>query len=163
MWPLAALLALPVIEIALFVTIGGAIGLGPTLALVLLTPMLGIWVIRTAGARAMADLRAPLGGLRDPAVPMAEGAVKVIAGFLLVLPGFLTDALGLALLVPPLRHAMLRALGRRVVVLRPGQDPRQDPFRRPAGQDVIDGEFHEIPQAEIPRHRPGGPSGWTRD
>ncbi|MEI4471920.1 FxsA family protein [Frigidibacter sp. MR17.24] len=166
MWPLAALLALPVIEIALFVSIGGAIGLGPTLIIVLLGPLVGFAVIRSAGARAMADLRAPIGGLRDPAVPVAEGAIKVIAGILLILPGFLTDAIGLALLLPPLRHGIVRALGRRVVVVG-GAGAGRDPFRRPdprrPGADVIDGEFHEIPQGETSRRPADGRSGWTRD
>lgn len=161
MWPLAALFALPVIEIALFVTVGSAIGLLPTLAIVLLTPVLGLAVIRRAGARAMADLRQPLGGLRDPAVPVAEGAVKVLAGVLLILPGFFTDALGLLLLVPPLRRGLLRAFGRRIVVMRPGGQTGQDPFGRRAGPEIIDGDFHEIPQAELPP-RPKGPSGWTQ-
>lgn len=184
MWPLLGLFALPLIEIALFVQIGGAIGLGATLLWVLGTGVFGSWLIRRAGARALADLRAPLGGLRNPAEPVAQEGLLVLAGVLLILPGFFTDALGLLLLVPPLRTALLRAFGRRVATVRfdtvgfgmggrPANDPRTGPRGGPAGQggprraDIIDGEFTEIsdgpalPGDEGPR--PGQPpSGWTR-
>lgn len=157
MWLLVALIAIPLIEIGLFIEAGGLIGLWPTLALVLLAAIAGLWIIRMQGIQAATRLRASLNGFGDPAEPLGQGALVVLAGVLLLVPGFFTDALALLLLVPPVRRTMLRRLGARVRVagFAAGRmPPRQQP-RRP---DVIDGEFHEVEPGELPR----GPSGWTR-
>ncbi len=157
MWLLVALIAIPLIEIGLFIEVGGLIGLWPTLAIVVLTAIAGGWLMRMQGAQAMAGFRTSLDGHRDPAEPIAHGALILLAGALLVLPGFFTDALGLLLLVPPVRRALLRRLGARVRVAgftAGGMPPRREPWR----PDVIDGEFVEVEPGELP-HRP---SGWTR-
>lgn len=140
---LVAFLLLPLVEIALFVLVGGWIGLWPTLALVVGTTIGGALLLRSLGRRAVEDLR------RGTGRGMAPGdlALKAMAGMLLILPGFLTDTCGLLLLVPPLRRALVAALAARVTVARP--EPQ-----RPA-DIVIEGEFHHVdPQAP--------PSGWTR-
>lgn len=162
MWLLLAFVALPLIEIALFVLVGGWIGLGPTLALVVLGAVAGIMVMRAEGMRAMTDLRRSLDELRDPAEPLAHGALILLGGALLLLPGFLTDAVGVVLLVPPLRRLLLARMGRRV---RMAGFATGTVRTRP---DVIDGEFHEVPHKTLHRPddsdgpaRPGG-SGWTR-
>jgi UPF0716 protein FxsA len=132
---LVALLLLPVIEIALFIEIGGLIGLWPTLLLVVLSAMLGSALIRRQGIGAVLALRSSLSDLRHPSGPLFDRAMILLAGVLLLIPGFLTDALGLALLVPPLRVALYRALQRRLAVAR------RAPARRPAKAYVIEGEF----------------------
>ncbi len=157
MWLLVALIAIPLIEIGLFIEAGGLIGLWPTLALVLLAAIAGISIMRMQGVQAAARLRASLNGPGDPAEPLGHGALMLLAGALLLVPGFFTDALGLLLLVPPVRRAMLRRLAPRVRVAgftAGGMPPRHEPWR----PDVIDGEFHEIETGELPRR----PSGWTR-
>lgn len=157
MWLLAALIAIPLIEIGLFVEIGGLIGLWPTLAVVLLSAVAGTWLMRRQGAKAFDRLRGAVDEPGDPAEPMAHGALILLAGALLVLPGFFTDTLGLLLLVRPLRTLILRHLAARVRVARfttGNTPPRPEPWR----PDVIDGEFHEIGPDEAPRR----PSGWTR-
>lgn len=173
MWLFVALVAIPVIEIALFIQIGGAIGTWPTLGLVFLTSLLGIGLVRAQGRQALMKLQRSLSDLSDPAEPLAHGAMMLIAGFLLILPGFFTDAIGFALLVPGLRSAVYRLLRARVAVAhsRAGQEMRfrhsarrNDPFdrqpHRPAGEDVIDGEFQEVEPVKRPTHNV--PSGWTR-
>lgn len=158
MWLLLAFIAIPLIEITLFIKVGGVIGLGWTLAIVLLTAIAGSWVVRMQGAVAMADLRSSMQELRDPREPIAHGAMILLAGALLILPGFFTDALGILLLIRPVRAAVLAFLSRRITVERFefGAAPRRGP-RRP---DVIDGDFTEIDTPTPPeRNRP---SGWTR-
>lgn len=155
-------LALPLIEIALFVVIGGQIGLWATLAWVVLTGVAGFALMRAQGARAVTDLRRVAAGVGDPAKPLADGAVLMFAGLMLVLPGFLTDAVGLALLLPPVRAWLLRSVRARVSVRGFGVGPRSGGATRPGGYEgpgVIDGEFHEIEPGSLP---PRGPSGWTR-
>ena len=81
----------------------------------------------------------------------------VIAGALLLTPGFFTDALGFALLTPPIRKAAFNYLRKRVHVQRFDMGPKDQV--RPTGPDVIDGEYQEVDPAKPPTH---GDSGWTR-
>lgn len=158
MWLLLAFIAIPLIEITLFIKVGGIIGLGWTLAIVLLTAIAGSWMVRMQGAVAMAQLRGSLQDLRDPREPMAHGALILLAGALLIAPGFFTDTLGILLLIPPVRTMVLRFLSRRITVDRFefGTPPRREPHR----PDVIDGEFTELDAPETPERK--RPSGWTR-
>ncbi|MFD2741259.1 FxsA family protein [Sulfitobacter aestuarii] len=161
MWLLLAFIAVPLIEITLFIQIGGAIGLSWTLAIVLFTAVLGTWLVRSQGAIALGKLRSSFSDLRDPTEPLVHGAMILFAGALLLTPGFFTDAVGFALLVPQIRQSVYKAIRARVNVQSfgtPGQTPRQP--HRPGGGDVIDGEYHEISE---PAKKREGPSGWTKD
>jgi UPF0716 protein FxsA len=157
MWPFALFLLWPIVEIALFVTVGGAIGLGWTLLVILGTGVLGVWLMRSQGLRTAERLRREMDSLRNPIAPVANGALVLLAAALLVLPGFLTDALGLLLLLPPVRLGLTAALARRIRPMPP-RGPT-DPFEARArrGDIVIDGEFIEV--EPDPDRRP---SGWTR-
>lgn len=162
MWLLLAFLAVPLIEIALFVQIGGVIGLWMTLAIVVLTAILGTWLMRTQGALAMADVRRSFSGQSDPTEALAHGAMILVAGVLLLTPGFFTDAVGFALLTPPFRRAAFAFLRKRVHVARfdTGPDRRPPGPGRPwTESDTIEGEYHEV---DPPANRSNAPSGWTR-
>lgn len=156
MWLFLIFIAVPLIEIALFIQVGGMIGLWPTLAIVVITAFLGTWLMRMQGAQAMANLRGSFNELQDPTEPLAHGAMILFAGALLLTPGFFTDALGFLLLFPPFRSAAFRYIKARVNVqsFSMGQPPHQ-----PKDDGVIDGEFTEIDATKRPTH---GPSGWTR-
>jgi UPF0716 protein FxsA len=107
MLPLAALLAVPFVEVSLFVVIGARIGAGWTVALVMLAAVVGAAVIRREGVAAGRALREAAVGGRDPSGPVSDAAARLAAGLLLIAPGFLTDLLALALLFPPSRRALL--------------------------------------------------------
>jgi len=158
MWLFVLFLSVPLIEIALFIQVGGAIGLWPTLGIVVLTAVIGTWLMRQQGALALSQLRTSFQELRDPAEPLAHGAMILFSGALLLTPGFFTDAVGFALLLPPVRRAAYRWVSQRVVVqtMTYGEAPARP---RPARDDVIEGEFEEL---EPRGHEPGQPSGWTR-
>lgn len=155
---LLAFVALPLIEIALFVVIGGEIGLGLTLAFVVGSFLLGGWVIRSQGVKARDDLRRAASGRGDPAQPLAKGAFAALAGILLMVPGFMTSTVGLILLIPAVQRLMLRRMAGRVNVSGFGFSGARRGSG--AGDDIIDGDFQEIPQDSLP---PRGNSGWTRD
>jgi UPF0716 protein FxsA len=162
MWLLIAFIAVPLIEIGLFIQVGGLIGLFPTLAIVLVTAVLGTWLVRTQGAMALGQLRTSFSDLRDPTEPLVHGAMILFAGALLLTPGFFTDAAGFAFLVPSIRQAAYKALRARVNVQSfgtPGQGTSQRSPRGAGQSDVIDGDYHEI-NADTPRDE--GPSGWTK-
>lgn len=177
---------LPIVEIALFIQIGGLIGVLPTIGLVLLSAMLGVTVMRRQGMVAALDVQRAMQEFRDPTRPMAEGAMSMIAGLLLVVPGLFTSALGLLLLVPAVRALTLRWLGRKATLrygagAAPGVDFGDIPprYRRGPGwqeDEVIDGEFSvqddppgPVRQGLTDQTGPGrtppggrGNSGWTR-
>ena len=164
MWLFLAFVFVPMIEIALFIEVGGAIGLWPTLAIVVLTAMLGTVLVRTQGALAIGRLRTSFSTLEDPSRPLADAAMILIAGVLLLTPGFFTDAIGFALLMPPVRRAVFDFVRRRVRVESfemGGPGARHDPRQRRA--DIIEAEYEDLDRAEDFGHPPSDrPSGWTR-
>jgi len=158
-------IVVPLIEIALFIEIGGAIGLGWTLAIVIATAVLGSWLVRQQGAMALNDLRRSFEALGDPTEPLAHGAMILFSGALLLTPGFFTDALGFALLLPPVRRWVFRKLRERVRVqsFTMGAESPRDPFRPDDTGDVIEGDFEDVTRPKRPTHEPRqGPSGWTK-
>lgn len=152
----ALLLAWPLIEIALFVTIGGAMGLWLTLLVVIGTGVLGVALLRRQGLRSAERLRRQMDEMRDPLGAAGDGALRALAALLLILPGFLTDFFGALLLLPPIRTALIAQITRRVGAVSMRSD---QPARRADGI-VIDGEFVEVDPD--PNRPPARPSGWTR-
>ena len=157
MWLFFVFVAVPLIEIALFIQVGGLIGLWATLGIVVLTAIIGTSLVRSQGAEAMASLRRSFNDLNDPTEPLAHGAMILFSGALLLTPGFFTDALGFALLVPGFRRLVLRELKKRVKVESVVAGQAQWRETR-AGPDVIIEGDYEV-QDETPRN---GPSGWSR-
>ncbi|MDP2062162.1 MAG: FxsA family protein [Phaeovulum sp.] len=157
MWIFLAFALVPLVEIGLFIQVGGAIGLWPTLGLVLATAALGTALVRSQGARALSDLRLALHDLRDPTAPLAHGAMILFAGAMLLTPGFFTDSVGLALLVPAVRRALMRYLARRVQMASFTVGGAEIRPRQGAG--VIDAEYYEVGPENAPEPPP---SGWTR-
>lgn len=160
MYLLLAFLLVPLIEIALFIQVGGAIGLWPTLAIVVLTAIAGTFLVKQQGRHAMANLQRSFSDLNDPTKPLADGAMILFSGALLLTPGFFTDAVGFALLMPPVRQAVYDFIRKRVKVQRfeMGQGPQRDP-RPPHPRDtVIDGEYSEV---DPENRRSDKPSGWS--
>jgi len=163
---LALFVAIPLIEIALFIEVGGAIGLGWTLTIVLATAVLGSWLVRQQGAAALGQLRQSFHALSDPTEPLAHGAMILFAGALLLTPGFFTDFLGFALLVPAVRRWVMRQLRKRVTIQEfvVGETVESGFDGWPTGDgELIDGEFEDVSAPKRPTHQPPrGPSGWTR-
>jgi len=152
-------IGIPLLEITLFVQVGGMIGLGWTLAIVIVTAILGAWMVRTQGAQAMLNLRTSFSSLQDPTEHLAHGAMILFSGALLLTPGFFTDFVGFALLVPPVRSFVYHQLRTRVNVQTFQMGPDGHPAPRPRDDQVIDGEFEEVdPNNRTPRD----PSGWTK-
>lgn len=174
MWLFALFVAVPMIEIALFIQVGGLIGLWPTLAIVVLSAMIGTALMRSQGAHAFAEVQRSFNELRDPTRPLAHGVMILVAGMLLLTPGFFTDTLGILLLIPPVRDAVMRWVGKRVQITRVemGGAARRDPHRPPYDDGVIDGEYvvedepsrHGAPSPDLPPSEGArrGNSGWTR-
>ncbi|MCP5364320.1 MAG: FxsA family protein [Hyphomicrobiales bacterium] len=101
-----ALIAIPIVEISLFIQAGEHLGLWPTLAAVIGTAILGTALMRQQGLGILMSANRAISEGRVPLVEVFDGVCVVIAGALLLTPGFLTDAIGLALLIPPVRHIL---------------------------------------------------------
>jgi UPF0716 protein FxsA len=158
MWLLLALLALPLIEIALFVLIGGAIGLWWTLAWVVLSVVLGVVILKRVARLGPISFDRDVRALRDPLSPVAGRALTIMGAGLLIVPGFFTDALGVLLLLPPVQGLLVRVFSQRL--------RRSDGLRH--GSVTINGEWTEVAPDPESRSADDGagaaqpPSGWTR-
>jgi len=144
MWLLIAFVGVPVIEIALFMQVGGAIGLFPTLLIVIATAILGTYLVRSQGLATLRDLQGQFSTLNDPTETLAHGAMILFAGALLLTPGFFTDAIGFALLTPPIRLAVFHWARTRIKVQSfhmGGQTHTTHPFGQ---DDIIDAEYQDI-------------------
>lgn len=160
MWLLILFLLVPLVEIALFIQVGGLLGLWPTLLIVVLTAILGSWLVRSQGSREIQNLRSSFSELKDPTEPLANGAMILFSGALLLTPGFFTDFVGFALLIPPVRKSLYLWLRSRVNVagFEMGNNGLT-PTRNTPQDDIIDGEFQNLETEEGTK---SGPSGWTR-
>ena len=176
---LAALIVTPLIEIGLFIQVGEAIGLWPTLATVVATAVIGAALLRRQGVGVVAEIQRKLDRAEAPIEELWRGALLILAGALLLTPGFFTDAIGFALLVPAVQRAVGRFLARRLAeskhvhVHMGGGAPRRPPPGgpgphppagarpgRPSGP-VIDAEWRDAPRAndDGPANEDGPPPG----
>ena len=128
---------IPLLEITVLLQVGSAIGVLPTIAMVVLTAVIGAGLIRAQGIATLGRVRLELERGELPAVGIIEAAMLLVAGALLLTPGFVTDAVGFLILVPPLRRRAIQSfLIRRVVTT--GAAPGQG---GPGRARVIEGEF----------------------
>jgi UPF0716 protein FxsA len=142
---IAALIAVPLVEIAVFIRVGDTIGLWPTLVAVVATAVAGAALIRAQGIATLARARDTMSRGQVPLGELFDAFCLLIAGALLLTPGFVTDAVGLALLLPAVRRTLQRRIGRQFLDSG-GVWINGEPQRRPGtgsepGGDVIEGEY----------------------
>jgi len=111
------LLAIPLIEIALFIVIGQAIGVWPTLLGVILGAIIGSMIVRHQGLKLLGEIRDTMGRGQLPGLKLADAMLISIAGVLIAVPGYFTDLMGLLLVLPPVRTAIYGFLRRRMRVI----------------------------------------------
>ena len=111
-WLLLAVLALPLMELAVFIAVAAMIGFGWAVLLVFAGSFAGVMVLRHASGGHIARVRVAVGEGRFTSLQAdSEGMHTLLAGILLLIPGFITDVAGLLLLVGPLRRAVAAAFG----------------------------------------------------
>ena len=168
---LLAFIGVPIAEIAGFIVVGREIGLWPTLALVVATAMAGTFLLRRQGLATLRRAEAAMARGEPPAGPLFDAACLLVGGAMLLTPGFLTDALGLALMIPALRAWIGRGLWSMLRGRMQMQTWQRDqPPNRGGGPGgpTIDGDYRESdadgPDVDDPdmtpvdrsRWRPGG-------
>lgn len=161
---LLVFIVLPIAEIYVIVKVGEAIGILPTLALLIVDGFVGAAVARRQGAAAWKRFNEAIAAGRAPAKEVLDGAMVIVGGAFLLAPGFITDAIGLLLLLPPTR-ALMRGFMTRVARRRmtftvfapprggrtgspPGPGFGAPPPRR-QGYDY-EGTAREIDETELP-------------
>lgn len=120
LWLLAIFVFYPALELAVFVRLGNALGVLPTLLLILGTGMLGVHIARQQGLLAWRGVREALARGENPSPQVLDGLGVLLAGIALILPGFLSDCVGLLLLLRPVRILFMSLLLGHVLV-QPGR------------------------------------------
>ncbi|PMO70290.1 FxsA family protein [Vibrio splendidus] len=158
MFPILLLLFIfvPIIEIGLFIQVGGFLGLWPTIALVLITAFVGASLVRSQGIQTLMSVQGRLQQGEMPAQQILEGVMLAVAGVLLLTPGFMTDVLGMLVLLPAPRAMIAKKMMEKMVVSNMsggfhaggqagfGQSPfGQDPFNSGPSDQSKDGNTFE--------------------
>ncbi len=132
----------PVIEIYFLIKVGDVIGALPTVLLVVFTAFLGVFLLRWQGLSTLYRVQTSLQVGELPAEAMVEGLLLLVAGALLLTPGFVTDTVGFALLMPPLRQRLARFLIYKGLLSASGMTmPPEGPMHEPRQHKTIEGEF----------------------
>lgn len=128
-------------EVAALVIIGGWLGVGWTLAWMLGSVVLGLTILRLGGIQALIRIHHKLREQELPTLELLDMAMVLMGGVMLIVPGFVSDALGLLLLLPPVRW-----LGRGCFCALYGEllPPRYPPGRGPMGEEVIEIRAEEV-------------------
>jgi UPF0716 protein FxsA len=108
------LLALPVIELAVIIEVGGLIGWAETFGLLILMSIVGAWLLKREGTAAWRRFQAATARGDIPAKEATDGAMILVGGALLLTPGFISDIIGLLMILPPTRAA-LKTSARKVL------------------------------------------------
>jgi len=143
----------PLLEIAAFIQIGSLIGVIPTLLGCVVTAIIGAYLVRLQGFAVLRDAQARLSRDELPVDALAHGAMILVAGVLLMTPGYVTDAMGFALLVPPLRVAVAKWVVNyvrthaKVHVMGAGFEQQSE--RAASGGFTIEGEAVEIDDRDL--------------
>jgi UPF0716 protein FxsA len=137
-WLLAVVfLVVPLLELAVIIQVGQAIGAAETVLLLIVVSLAGGWLVKREGVGVLGRIQAAVSAGRVPGRELADGALIVFAGALLLTPGFISDVLGIALLLPPVRAVVRpvlvgvltrRAIDRRLGPRGPGGPSGRGPI-----------------------------------
>jgi UPF0716 protein FxsA len=137
-------IAVPIIEIGLFIQVGGYLGLWPIIGLVLITAFVGASLVRSQGLQTLLTMQQRLQDGELPAQQILEGVLLAVAGVLLLTPGFMTDLMGMFVLLPGPRAMLARKLMDKVVIQGNVQqpfDPRGPHDRESHRGNTYEGEY----------------------
>ena len=142
-------IGLPIAEIAVLIKVADIIELWPTIALIVLTAIIGVYLLRLQGLSSLARAQSSLNEGKLPVNSITDAVGLMLSGAFLLTPGLITDTLGFALLIPAVRHGIASYLFKRA---RQSANIRVDIFGdspdKSGGQDPFD-PFH--------RKNPGTP------
>jgi UPF0716 protein FxsA len=149
-----------VAEVAAFVAVGEHIGFGWAVLILIAVSALGPFLVKRVGLGILARTQDRLQQGEVPTRQVLDGVVVLAGGILICIPGFISDALGLLLLIGPVRHFVLRVAGlrvaQRVETMRPGRWGVIDVETWPAPGHTPGPDHASQPMIEPERKRGGG-------
>ena len=123
---------IPLIEIYLFIEIGGQIGAGYTILFILLTAVIGLYFAKLEGINTIRSGMNQLTNNQMPIYEMVSGAALALAAVLLIIPGFATDIIGFLLIIPFTRNLLFKFITKKYKKTKVnGED------------DLIEGEYED--------------------
>ena len=129
------LIAIPIIEIYLFIKIGSYIGAFTTISLIFITAFVGVIYARYEGFNTLRSGMTQMIQNKMPVYEIISGAALAFAALLLIIPGFATDFLGLSIIFPPSRKLMFRNLSDKF--------EKKNDIDKNIKKDFIEGEFED--------------------
>jgi len=160
-------LVTPILEILLFIEIGGLIGTVPTILIVIVTAIVGSILLRLQGSAVLQRTQQSLRAGEVPVDPVIDGISLLLAGALLLTPGFFTDTVGFLLFVPPLRRAIAKRIFKHMMQSgnvfvvdgsesEPPRGPRNGDDRRsrPGDETIIDVDYQSVDEDSREGDRP---------
>lgn len=140
-------IAIPFIEIMLFMTVGQAIGFFTTLGIAFLTAIIGGALVKHQGLHTLAHIQGTMQRGQLPARELFDGICLLIAGAVLITPGFLTDFIGFALLIPPVRSALRHVLQEHIGFTEYSAETSYEETNMPPA-DIIEGDYERVDNSD---------------
>ncbi len=146
------LLIVPILEIAVFIMIGGQIGVIATLAMILVTAVLGSILLRVQGFAVLQSIQSKTAAGDVPGRELVNGVMILVAGVLLLTPGFVTDSLGFLLFFPPFRHFLWTHIASKIVIQTKATftDAQHGKHEQEDVVDLDPSEYSEKPNPNTP-------------
>ena len=146
---------IPVLEISMFISVGTVIGLGPTLAIVIATAIIGAVLVKKQGLKTLFSAQKNLRNNQLPIHEFFDGLILIVAGLFLITPGFVTDSIGLLLFLPQIKM-FLKNIISNLLVARTAAGVytninNTEPIR--PTNPTIDGEFETVDQRETAKQK----------
>jgi len=127
---LLIILFIPLLEIYLFIEIGGQIGAFNTILIILSTAIVGIYFVRLQGLNTLKSGVTQIYKNQIPVYEMMSGAALAVAALLLIIPGFATDVVGFLLIIPLTRNLIFKFIGKKYT-------------KNKIKDDLIEGEYED--------------------
>ena len=140
----------PIVELLLLLALADLTGFWITVGLIVVTGVLGASLARHQGLRCWREVQQRMARGEVPADSLQDGLMILIAGAVLITPGVLTDLLGFALLMPPIRRFLKGYLAKRMkarIVMMSPTARREEPSET-EDKDVIDVDYREMNDPE---------------
>ena len=137
---------IPFVELATFASVSEHIGIWTTLLFAFATAIIGGMIVKHQGLQTVFSMRQSMDSGKMPVTEIFDGFCLVAAGALLITPGFVTDSIGFALLIPPVRAALrafLKKYTKIGIATHAAEGFRGQP-RRPHDPDIIEGEYERV-------------------
>lgn len=134
---------IPVLEIAIFIQVGGVIGLWPTVGLVLISAFVGASLVRSQGLQTLMSVQKRIQQGEVPTQQIFEGVMLAVAGVLLITPGFLTDLMGMLLLLPAPRAKLAKYVMSKAEFKVSGRGFSNGPYNDGGKGSTYEGEYEK--------------------